>query len=123
MRAALAQIAPRLADVEANLALHEKTVRDAAAQGAELVLFPELSLTGYVLEEAVPEVATALDGPAMKRLGELSRFAAIVVGFVEEAPGGRFFNSAAFLDQGEILHVHRKVFLPTHGIFDEGHHF
>jgi predicted amidohydrolase len=53
----------------------------------------------------------------------MSRRAAIVAGFVEEAPGGRYFNSAAFLDRGEIVHVHRKVFLPSHGVFDEARYF
>src|SRR6185369_12665708 len=123
MKAALAQIAPKLADVEANLDLHAETVRRAAAGGAEMVLFPELSLTGYVLMEAAPETAIRLDSKPMQRLAEMSRTAAIAVGFVEEAPGGKFFNSAAFLDRGEIVHVHRKVYLPTHGIFDEARHF
>jgi predicted amidohydrolase len=63
MRAALAQIAPRLADVPANLDLHERTVADARAAGADLVVFPELSLTGYGLMEATPDVAVRLDGP------------------------------------------------------------
>src|SRR5262245_21301200 len=123
MKAALAQIAPKLADVEANIALHADVVRRAAAAGAELVVFPELSLTGYVLMEATPEVAIGLASPEMDRLRALSRDAAIVVGFVEESTGGRFFNSAAFLDRGELVHVHRKVYLPTHGLFDESRHF
>ncbi len=123
VKAALAQIAPRLADLEANFALHAETVDEAVSRGAELVVFPELSLTGYCLMEATPEVAFSTRSPSMDRLRELSKRAAIVVGFVEEAPGGRYMNSAAFLDGGELIHVHRKVFLPAHGLFDEARHF
>jgi len=123
VKAALAQIAPRLADVGANLAEHEAVVDRAVAEGAELVVFPELSLTGYLLMEATPEVAITLDSPRLGALRRLSERAALCVGFVEEAPGGRFFNSAAFLDRGELVHVHRKVYLPSHGLFDEARHF
>ena len=123
MKAALAQIAPRLADLPGNLAIHEVAVNAAVEQGADLVVFPELSLTGYGLSEAVPDVATTLDGPTMQALKYLSGRAALVVGLVEESTGGRFFNSAVFLDRGEIVHVHRKVFLPAHGLFDEARYF
>jgi len=123
MKAALAQIAPRLADVPANLALHEQAVRDAAAGGADLVVFPELSLTGYVLMESAAEVAVPLDAPVLQRMRALSRDVALAVGFVEEAAGGRFYNSAALFDGGELLHVHRKVYLPSHGLFEEARYF
>lgn len=117
---ALAQIAPRLGDREANLALHEEQVREARAAGADLVVFPELSLTGYLLKDMVPNVALRLDAPEIRRLCDLSRGLALVVGFVEEAPEFRFYNSAAYFEDGVLVHVHRKVYLPTYGLFDEG---
>jgi predicted amidohydrolase len=122
-KAALAQIAPHLADVDRNLALHEEACARARGEGASLVVFPELSLTGYLLMEATTEVAVGLDAAPLARLRELSRDVALVAGFVEEAPGGRFFNSAAFFEAGELRHVHRKVYLPSHGLFDEARHF
>ena len=119
MRVALAQVVPVLGDVERNLALHEKVAQEALDQGAGLVVFPELSLTGYFLKDLVPTVAAGLNGTVLARLRDLSRRVPLVVGFVEESPDHRFFNAAAYLEAGEIRHVHRKVYLPTYGIFDE----
>jgi predicted amidohydrolase len=120
---AAAQIAPRLGDVDANLALYEKSVAEARGQGAELVVFPELSLTGYLLRDMVPTVALRLDAPALKHLRKLSMKIAILVGFVEETRAHRFHNAAALLDRGEIVAIHRKVYLPTYGMFDEQRYF
>lgn len=116
----LAQIAPRLGDRAANLTLHEERVQAAREAGADLVVFPELSLTGYLLKDMVPNVALRLDAPEIGRLRELSRGLALVVGFVEESPEFRFYNSAAYFEDGALIHVHRKVYLPTYGLFDEG---
>lgn len=118
-RVAVAQIAPALGDLERNLALHEKMAQEAASQSASLLVFPELSLTGYFLKDQVPSVALQERAPALRTLRELSRRVAMVVGFVEEAPGHLFHNAAAYLEGGEIRHIHRKVYLPTYGIFDE----
>lgn len=120
---AAAQIAPRLGDVAANLDLYERTVADARGLGADLVLFPELSLTGYLLRDMVSTVALRLDSPEIARLREMSRSVAIVAGLVEETPAFRFHNSAIFFDRGEIVAVHRKVYLPTYGMFDEQRYF
>jgi predicted amidohydrolase len=116
---ALAQISPVLGDLERNLALHEKTAEEAIARGARLLVFPELSLTGYFLKDIVSSVAVPLDGPIVGRLRDLSRRIDLVVGCVEEARERLFFNAALYLSAGEIAHVHRKVYLPTYGIFDE----
>jgi len=120
---AVAQVNPRLGDVELNLGLYEERVRAARERGADLVVFPELSLTGYFLKDMVSTVALRLDAPEMDRLRALSRGGALVAGFVEETADYRFFNSAAYLEDGEIRYVHRKAYLPTYGLFDEGRYF
>lgn len=132
MKIALAQIAPHLGSVRKNAAVHLETIAAARKAKADLVVFPELSLTGYKLRDLVESVALdPVRSPQLKELKSLSREIAIVVGFIEERPAekGLFYNSAAFISKGRILHVHRKVFLPTYGMFEEarfwgaGNHF
>jgi len=122
-RVAIAQINPRLGDVAANLAIYEEQIRLAAKRGADLLLFPELSLTGYFLRDMVPNVALRLSAPEIDRLKKLSRDMAFVAGLVEEGPDYRFYNAAVYFDRGEARHVHRKVYLPTYGMFDEQRYF
>lgn len=116
---ALAQIKPKLGCLADNMALVEAAIDKGIAAGADLVLFPELALTGYFLKDLVPEVALRLDAPQIERLKVLSQQISIAIGFVEVTADYRFFNSALYLERGEILHVHRKVYLPTYGLFDE----
>ena len=116
---AVAQITPALGDLGKNLALHEKVANEAISKSVNLLVFPELSLTGYFLKDQVPSVAVSPQAPALETLSNLSQRVAMVVGFVEEARGHRFYNAAAYLEGGEIRHIHRKVYLPTYGIFDE----
>lgn len=120
---ALAQIKPKLGSVPDNLDLIERSIERAVAEKADLVVFPELALTGYFLKDLVPEVALTLDSPEVARLKKLSRSISIAVGFVEAAMGYQFFNAALYLEQGEIKHLHRKVYLPTYGLFDEQRYF
>jgi predicted amidohydrolase len=120
MKVAIAQIAPHLGDVDKNLNLHVDLVEKAKKNEADLLVFPELSLTGYTLQDFVPDVALKPDkASAFDRLKQLSENISLVVGFVEEKDKGLFFNSAAFLSDGKIRHIHRKVFLPTYGMFEE----
>jgi len=116
---ALAQMNPALGDLERNLALHEKTAEEAIGRGAGLLVFPELSLTGYFLKDIVSSVALPLTSPILGRLRDLSRRIDLIIGLVEESPEHLFYNAALYLSMGEIRHVHRKVYLPTYGIFDE----
>jgi len=117
--AVLAQIKPKLGCVADNLALIEERIHAAAADKADLIVFPELAVTGYFLKDLVPEVALRVDSPEISRLKELSRTISIAVGFVEVTADYRFYNSALYLEDGEIRHLHRKVYLPTYGLFDE----
>ncbi len=118
-RVALVQLAPRLGDVEYNLNLIEHGVQRARAQSAELVVFPELAVTGYFLKDMVSTVALRIDGPEVARLASLSRGLELIVGAVEESEDYRFFNSALYFRDGELTYIHRKVYLPTYGLFDE----
>ncbi|GIW44513.1 MAG: carbon-nitrogen hydrolase [Candidatus Binatia bacterium] len=118
-RVAVVQLAPRLGDVEYNLQQLEAGVRRARQEGAHLVVFPELALTGYFLKDMVSTVAIRHDSAEMERLAAMSRGIEVVVGAVEESEDFRFFNSALYFRDGVLVHVHRKVYLPTYGLFDE----
>ena len=117
---ALAQVAPRLGEVDANLELAAARLREAAGGGARLTVFPELALTGYLLQDLVPEVAVAADDPRLAALSREAPGMLVAIGFVEETADHRFCNSAALLRDGELIGLHRKVYLPTYGLFDEG---
>lgn len=120
LRVALAQIAPKLGDVDANLAAHLELCRRARREGAGLIVFPELSLTGYVLRDQVPDVALAPGSKGWSALLRASRQIDLLVGFVEESPSHAYSNAAAYFSDGRVVHVHRKVYLPTYGLFEEG---
>jgi len=115
----LAQIKPKLGCVVENLASVEERIAAAREAGADLIVFPELALSGYFLKDLVPDVALRVDSAEIQRLVELSRGISIAIGFVEETDDYHFFNSALYLEDGAIRHLHRKVYLPTYGLFDE----
>lgn len=126
MKVALVQFAPHLGDIGKNLDLHLEYIERAREAKAQLVVFPELSLTGYTLKDLVPGVALDPAGdPLFKTLADAGEGLSLVLGFVEEkaAEQGLFYNSAAFLADGKILHIHRKVFLPTYGFLEEAKFF
>jgi predicted amidohydrolase len=123
MRIALAQMAPRLGLPDENVERHVEWLREARAQGSDLVVFPELGLTGYLLQDLNAEVAMRLDDPRLARLAGETMGMSAVVGFVEEADDHRLFISAALLEDGALRHVHRKVFLANYGLFDERRFF
>ena len=122
---AVTQLNTKLGNVAHNLDHTLEFTRQARQQGADLVVFPELSLTGYVLQDLVPTVAMrpTRDDPTFKHLLDASNEIDMVVGFVDEDRRNRFYISSAYLSRGEVLHIHHKVYLPTYGLFDEGRFF
>jgi len=123
LRIALAQLAPRLGQLEANLERHHALIAEARTAGAGLVVFPELGLTGYLLQDLAADVAMHADDPRLTALAAEARDLSAVVSFVEESDDHRLFVAAALLEDGALRHVHRKVFLPTYGLFDERRFF
>jgi predicted amidohydrolase len=121
----IAQIDTHLGDVNSNLEKHLEMIRNAQSSGVQLIIFPELSLTGYCLQDLVPAVAhkPGMDDPVFRPLLEASKNIDMVVGFVDEDTRHRFFIASAYLSAGQVVHVHHKVYLPTYGLFDEGRFF
>jgi predicted amidohydrolase len=123
VRIALAQIAPQLGALDDNLARHRDLLAQAREQAAGLVVFPELGLTGYLLQDLAGEVAMRLDDPRLAALAADTAGLSAVVSFVEESSDHRLFIAAGLFEDGELRHVHRKLFLPTYGLFDERRFF
>ena len=122
---ALAQINTRLGDVQSNLDKHLDLIHQATSAGSQLIVFPELSLTGYCLQDLTSSVAheATADDPIFKPLFEASEKIDIVAGFVEEDARHRFYIASAYISSRQLVHIHHKGYLPTYGLFDEGRFF
>ncbi|MBL8061080.1 MAG: hypothetical protein JNK63_10255 [Chthonomonas sp.] len=122
---AVAQFAPKKAELEANLARIAEIVLQAEKEGAELVVFAEAATSGYFLEGGVLECSLSSQDLASRlhqHLGPLMRPMDIVVGFYENDQG-TLYNSAAYLEASpngvKVIQIYHKFFLPTYGVFDE----
>lgn len=121
----LAQIYPKLGDVQANLAKHLDYIARAESEKLDLLIFPELSMTGYQVQDLVPEVAIRADATDKTFAALLSASHAldIMFGFVQRDKRNRYYTAVAYLSRGECLHIHHKIYLPTYAMFDEGRYF
>ena len=123
IRIAIAQCAPALGAVKRNMEMHQKWISRARSAGARLVIFPELSLTGYYLKDLAADVACAADDPQLAPIAEASREIDISAGFVERSADAKLHIAQGHWSGGKLVHIHRKVYLPTYGIFDDGRYF
>jgi predicted amidohydrolase len=121
----VAQIDPVLGDLAANVEKHVAVATRAQELGAELVVFPELSLTGYSIKDMNWDLAINLhlDSSRLQPLIEKSKSISILAGGVEEDESFRLFNAAFFFEDGKVQSAHRKTYLPTYGMFEEMRHF
>ena len=127
MKVCLAQINTRVGDVARNLQRSIEALQSARTSGAELVLFPELSLMGYPPRDLL-DYRSVVDANlrALESLAAAAQGLTVVCGFVEcnpSAAGRPFFNAAAVLKDGKHLATYRKRLLPYYDIFDEPRYF
>ena len=122
LRVALAQVDCALGDVEENARRAGAVIARARAGDADLVVFPELSLSGYALGAITEDVALRPDDPLLAGLAAEAGSMGLILGFVEDGPV-HTYNSAIHLQNGAVTHVQRKAYLPTYGRFEEHKHF
>lgn len=118
----IAQISPKLGDIDFNLNKHYEFIHRGKGEKVDLLIFPELSLTGYFLQDLSREIALSLNDSKLSELKKASENISIVVGLAEKSDSFPFI-SALYIENGEVVHVHRKVYLPTHGMFEDGKYF
>jgi predicted amidohydrolase len=123
VRITLAQVDAALGDVDANTERAERAVAEAVADGADLVVFPELHLTGYSIGGLPDDVSMRADDPRLARIARRAGGAGVLTGFVEDGPGIHTYNTAGYFAGGELVHLHRKLYLPTYMSFEERKHF
>lgn len=117
MKVTLVQNAPRLNRTNLERAIE---IAKREAKGSDIVVFPELALSGYLLQDKVFEDAFELD--ELSALLDASLEIDIVIGAAIKE-GSRTYNSALYLSEGKLLHLHHKVHLPNYGMFEEARYF
>ena len=122
LRIALAQIDTTVGDIAGNVAKVQEHIARARHQGAELVVFPELAVTGYPPEDLLLKEHFLSDArTAVQRLAAETKDIVALVGFPERAED--VYNAAAVLAGGEVRGIYRKTYLPNYGVFDEERYF
>ena len=123
LHVAVAQMESTLGDLDANLRKHLDLIDAARVAGAEVLLFPELSLTGH--SAGGDALGLAIDS-SHRRVAEIAHASGpmcTVFGIIEEGPAAQFYNSAIAVRHGKVIFVHRKINLATYGKLEDGKHF
>jgi NAD+ synthase (glutamine-hydrolysing) len=122
LKVALAQVNPTVGDIPGNARKIAGRISEARDQGAALVVFPELTLSGYPPEDLLLKTSFLEQvAEALQELAAQTRGIVALVGFPESADD--VYNAAAVLADGEVAAVYRKMYLPNYGVFDEQRYF
>jgi len=127
IRIALAQINSKRQNKKENLQKIEEFTKKARNQAADLIVFPELSLTGYVMRDQVYEQAETIPGPSSRIIESISRKNGIDIVFgmpeLSKKAKATIFNTAVFVGTRGLIGKYRKMYLPTHSVFEEKRYF
>jgi predicted amidohydrolase len=123
MRITLAQVASRLGDTDANLERATEIIAEAGRESSDVVVFPELFLTGYALSQVDMDMSMSADDPRLTALSAVAPETDVLIGFHEDGLGVHNYNAAAYYDGEALVHTHRKLYLPTYDVFEERKHF
>ncbi|MEM3622216.1 MAG: carbon-nitrogen hydrolase family protein [Candidatus Bathyarchaeia archaeon] len=127
IKLSLAQISCKCGDKKENIKKMEKITNKAKKQGADLVIFPELSLTGYVVRDQIYELAETIPGPSVKAMEGIARKTKtyIIFGMPElsEKTKATLYNAAVLVGPEGFIGKYRKMYLPTHSVFEEKRYF
>ncbi|KAA0258379.1 hydrolase [Deferribacter autotrophicus] len=123
VKVTLAQMSPVLGDLNKNAEKHFELIEKAIESKSDVIVFPELSLTGYFLRDLVEETSLNIHSHIIKELKEFSKYISIVVGGVYEDEDYLLYNAAFYFEDRELKYIHRKVYLPDYTMFEEGRYF
>lgn len=124
----LAQINPSLGDIQENLKIHSQYINEAKKSLVDLLIFPEMSLTGCFVGDSIPDLALRKDSSVFRYLCGLSKDLDLVISFIEEDEDNKFYIASAYLSEGEVIHIHRKIYLQNSELpndkryISQGHH-
>jgi len=119
MKVRAIQFSPILGDISKNLTFHLKEINQAIDDKIELIIFPELSISGYQLKDIIYDISLKPNDQTIKQLADLSKQIDIIIGAPYESLAGIITNTAFYFSEGALKHCHDKVQLPNFGMFEE----
>lgn len=119
----LAQIKPVLGDINKNAEIHFRLIEEAIDKKSDIIIFPELSLTGYSLRDLIFDVSLNTKSKIFEKFKEYSKNISVIVGFVYEDERHMFYNASGYFEDGNLVYLHKKVFLPNYTMFEESRYF